>query len=72
MENFKQHLPCSTELSPELDNVYHSPNLGSARGLMKSILGEDLMAKFEADLDSVWDSMAHIKEMTLEVLGLGG
>ena len=70
-EDFKNSLHCDTELSFELNQELNAPSFSSTRGLMKSILGEDLVNKFEADLDETWDAMSHIKQMTLEVLGFG-
>ena len=70
MGEFKDSLP-DMRLSPQLDNVYKNPSFHSARELMQSILGEDLLNKLEADLDEAWDCMSNIKHMTLEILGFG-
>ena len=71
VEDFKQSLPFDTDLSPDLGNVLKAPSFSSARGLMKTVLGEDLANKLEADLDDSLDSASHIKQMTLELLGFG-
>lgn len=71
IEDFKESLPYDTDLSPELNDILKAPSFSSSKGLMTSILGEDLVNKFETDLDDAWDVMSHIKQMTIEVLGLG-